>query len=228
MRVEENRSVPFFNVENMCSLVGSVGPGPFIQGIANCIEEDFGRWEAFQKSPRSAAHYETGVIELMPASNDELYGFKYVNGHPINTTRGLQTVAAFGMLSRVDTGYPILLSEMTVLTALRTAATSAVAAKNLAPKAASTMAMIGNGAQCEFQAIAFKELLSVKELRLFDIDPAATKKAVQNLSRLGFDIVACKSCGCANHHNLYRRQTVRDDFNRQYGRCRCAYKWYWR
>ena len=53
--------------------------------------------------------------------------------------RGYQTVTAFGVLSQVKNGYPVLLSEMTILTALRTAATSAMAAKYLAPKGAKTM-----------------------------------------------------------------------------------------
>jgi ornithine cyclodeaminase len=74
------------------------------------------------------------VIELMPTSDGDLYGFKYVNGHPSNTKQGLQTVTAFGLLAQVSSGYPVLLSEMTVLTALRTAATSAMAARQLAPK----------------------------------------------------------------------------------------------
>jgi ornithine cyclodeaminase len=56
-----------------------------------------------------------------------------VNGHPKNTKEGLQTVTAFGLLADVDTGYPKLLSEMTLLTALRTAASSAMAARHLAP-----------------------------------------------------------------------------------------------
>jgi ornithine cyclodeaminase len=59
----------------------------------------------------------------MPDSDGKLYGFKYVNGHPKNTRDGLQTVTAFGVLSDVGTGYPTFLSEMTIMTALRTAAT---------------------------------------------------------------------------------------------------------
>jgi len=193
MKQESNRFVPFVNVEQMCALVSETGAQTFIRGIAEYIEEDFKRWENFQKSPRSAAHYETGVIELMPASNDDFYAFKYVNGHPVNMKKGLQTVAAFGMLSRVDTGYPVMLSEMTVLTALRTAATSAVAAKYLAPPASTSMAMIGNGAQCEFQALAFKEMLGIKTLRLYDIDPKATEKVMRNLKGLGLELIACTS-----------------------------------
>ena len=111
----------------------------------------------------------------MPTSDGEYYGFKYVNGHPANMARGYQTVTAFGVLARVDNGYPVLLSEMTILTALRTAATSAMAAKYLAPAGAKTMAMIGNGAQCEFQALAFQEVLGIDTVRLFDVDPKATQ-----------------------------------------------------
>ena len=68
----------------------------------------------------------------MPTADDALYAFKYVNGHPKNTREGLQTVTAFGLLADVATGYPVLLSEMTLLTALRTAAMSSLAAKYLA------------------------------------------------------------------------------------------------
>ena len=124
-----------------------------------------------------ASHSHVGVIELMPTSDGEVYGFKYVNGHPKNTKEGLQTVTAFGVLARVDTGYPVLLSEMTVLTALRTAATSAMVASHLAPKGARTMAMIGNGAQSEFQALAFKAICGVTRVRLYDIDSTATAQS---------------------------------------------------
>jgi ornithine cyclodeaminase len=133
------------------------------------------------------------VIELMPTSDGELYGFKYVNGHPGNMRAGLQTVTAFGMLARVDNGYPVLLSEMTLLTAIRTAATSAMAARHLAPKGATTMAMIGNGAQSEFQCMAMQAICGISHIRLYDIDPTATAKAARNLAGSGLQITACSS-----------------------------------
>ncbi|NSZ75015.1 ornithine cyclodeaminase [Agrobacterium tumefaciens] len=140
---------------------------------------------------RLASHSDDGVIELMPTSDGTLYGFKYVNGHPKNMRDGRQTVTAFGVLSDVGNGYPMLLSEMTILTALRTAATSAVAAKYLAPTGAKTMAIIGNGAQCEFQALAFKAVLGIENLRLYDIDPSATEKCQRNLAGLGLSVTSC-------------------------------------
>ena len=185
--------VPFVSVENMMKLVNRIGVADMIAGIAEEIEADYRRWPDFDKTPRVPSHSEEGVIELMPTSDGVTYGFKYVNGHPANMARGYQTVTAFGLLARVDTGYPILLSEMTILTALRTVAMSVVAAKYLAPKAATTMAIIGNGAQCEFQALGFHKVIGIKTVRLYDIDPDATVKAAANLAKSGLEIVVCST-----------------------------------
>ncbi|MEL7257616.1 MAG: ornithine cyclodeaminase [Pseudomonadota bacterium] len=185
--------VPFVSVDHMMKLVHHIGIEPMLKGLADYIEADFKRWELFDKTPRVASHSDVGVIELMPTSDGEAYGFKYVNGHPKNTKEGLQTVTAFGLLADVDTGYPVLLTEMTILTALRTAATSAMVAKYLAPKGADTMAMIGNGAQSEFQSLAMKALCGLKTVRLWDTDPKATEKAARNLQGLGLKVVSCAS-----------------------------------
>ncbi len=183
--------VPFVSVDNMMQLIHHIGLEAMLTGLADYIEDDFKRWEAFDKTPRVASHSEVGVIELMPTSDGEAYGFKYVNGHPKNTSEGLQTVTAFGLLADVYTGYPVLLTEMTLLTALRTAATSAMVAKHLAPKGADTMAMIGNGAQSEFQTLAMKAICGLKAVRLYDKDPEATRKCAANLAGLGIAVTQC-------------------------------------
>lgn len=185
--------VPFVSVDHMMRIILETGIEKVLTGIAAYIEEDFRRWELFDKIARVASHSANGVIELMPTSDGAVYGFKYVNGHPKNMREGLQTVTAFGVLADVSNGYPLLISEMTILTALRTAATSAVAAQHLAPKGAKCMAIIGNGAQSEFQALAFKTLLGINTLRLYDIDPVATGKCKANLAGKGFDITSCAS-----------------------------------
>lgn len=147
------------------------------------LEADFRRWNEFDKTARTAAHSPVGVIELMPVADASEYSFKFVNGHPGNTKHGLSTVMAFGALADVDTGLPTVLSELTITTAIRTAATSVMAAKLLARKDSRTMALIGNGAQSEFQALAFHHLLGIAEVRLYDVDPAATDKLAANLAR---------------------------------------------
>ncbi len=195
--IQQLNVVPFVSVDHMMKLVHAIGIERMLSDIAGYIEDDFRRWEIFDKTPRIASHSLEGVIELMPTSDGKLYGFKYVNGHPRNMKAGLQTVTAFGLLSDVATGYPVLLSEMTFLTALRTAAMSAVAAKHLAPRNAATMAIIGNGCQSEFQAFAFRALLGIENLRLYDVDPAATEKCARNLARHGFKITRCATAMAA-------------------------------
>ena len=185
--------VPFVSVDHMMKLVLALGVERVLADLASCIEADFRRWQIFDKTPRLATHSAEGVIELMPASDGAVYGFKYVNGHPRNTLQGRQTVTAFGVLAEVATGYPVLISEMTILTALRTGATSALAAKYLAPPGAEAMALIGNGAQSEFQALAFKALLGLRRLRLYDIDRAASLKCARNLAGRDLDVAICSS-----------------------------------
>jgi len=181
----------------MAEWIMASGAEARIAGMAAYVEADFADWERFDRRPRIAHHSPDGVIELMPTSNGELYAVKYVNGHPINPGRGLQTVVALGVLADVDTGYPLLISEMTMLTALRTAATSAMAAKHLARRDATRMALIGTGSQSEFQALGFRALLGINALALWDTDPAALVKAERNLRALGFEVRVATSAADA-------------------------------
>jgi ornithine cyclodeaminase len=176
--------INYIGVADIKHVLGELGTGPFIEQLAQQIEADYRRWSEFDKSPRLASHSTEGVIELMPICDGGLYSFKYVNGHPKNTAAGLLTVTAFGVLAAVDTGYPLLLSELTVTTALRTAAMSALAARWMARPDSRVMALIGNGAQSEFQAIAFHHMLGIRELRLYDADSLATAKLERNLRAL--------------------------------------------
>lgn len=187
----------FIGVNALAALVRDKGIEPFLVGLAHYIRDDFSRWHAFEKSARLASHSARGVIELMPASDGVLYGFKFVNGHPANTRAGKLTVTAFGVLADVATGYPLLVSEMTLLTALRTAATSALAASLLARPESRKMALIGAGAQAEFQALAFKALLGISEVRVFDIDPQSVEKVAANLAGRGLRVVPAASVAAA-------------------------------
>lgn len=173
--------VDYIGMADIQRLLRQQGIAHFIEGLAGQLERDYRRWGEFEKSARLASHSEVGVIELMPTSDGRHYSFKYVNGHPKNTATGRLTVTAFGVLADVATGYPLLLSELTLTTALRTAAMSALAARWMARPDSRVMALIGNGAQSEFQAIAFHQLLGIRSLRLFDVDPAASAKLVANL-----------------------------------------------
>ncbi len=192
-----NKNTLFLSPQDVAGIVGRSGLAATLQGMATYIRQDFLRWKGFDKSARLAAHSQDGVIELMPIADAHTYTFKYVNGHPKNTAVGLPTVMAFGVLADVATGFPLLISELTLTTAMRTAATSAVAARALARPESRVMALIGNGAQSEFQALAFHHLVGIEEVRLFDVDARATAKLLRNLQNnpdaAGLRLIVCAS-----------------------------------
>lgn len=197
MRRSFDTDTLYLGAPDVARIVARKGLAACIAGVAARIEADFRRWHDFDKTARVASHSEDGVIELMPVADAARYAFKYVNGHPKNTERGASTVMAFGVLADVDTGAPRLLAEFTLATAIRTAAMSALAARALARPDSRTMALIGNGAQAEFQALAFRDLLGIRTLRLFDSDPTATAKLARNLIAYDLELLVCESAADA-------------------------------
>jgi ornithine cyclodeaminase len=181
IEITETSMTTLLTPRDISAIVAAKGLAACLGTLVSYLEADFARWNDFDKSARVANHSADGVIELMPISDASLYSFKYVNGHPKNTRAGLPTVMAFGVLADVDTGRPELLSELTLTTAMRTAATSVMVARRLARPDSRVMAVIGNGAQSEFQCLAFHLLMGIEEVRLFDIDAGATAKLIANL-----------------------------------------------
>ncbi|MGB7819897.1 MAG: ornithine cyclodeaminase [Ornithinibacter sp.] len=189
--------VRFVDVRHISEWAASVDLEEVLSALASYQQADFRRWPEFDLTPRVASHSRDGVIELMPTSDGQQYSFKYVNGHPSNPARGYQTVTAFGVLADVHNGYPTFVAEMTLLTALRTAAASAMAARALARPASRTMAMIGTGSQSEFQALAFRAVLGINRLQVWDTDSAAVDKFVRNAEPLGFEVLRASSAADA-------------------------------
>ncbi len=157
----------------------------------HALEYDFARWHEFKKSVRHATHFDHGVFELMPCADSEYYSYKYVNAHPGNPTLGKLSIVALGMLADVATGYPQLICDMTILTAIRTAALSAIAAKHLAHSEAQVLGIIGTGAQSEFQVYAARSVRPITTVRYYDRDAAAMSKFERNLADSGLTLIAC-------------------------------------
>lgn len=180
------------SITSLTELINRHGFDNFLRDLMDALKRDLGNWHKFTKMPRPAMHVPGGVLELMPICDNELYyTFKYVNCHPKNPLIGKQTVVATGQLSRIDTGYPLMYSEMTILTALRTAATTALATDLMSRKNAKTVAIIGTGAQSEFQIKALKLVRNIEEVRYFDIDEKAMVKFEKNLKNQPFQLVPC-------------------------------------
>ncbi|ENK1243948.1 ornithine cyclodeaminase [Clostridium sporogenes] len=190
----ETLKTKYIDLPTMAKYLKSVGSETVMERLIPYMEDDYKRWEDFQKMPRTAHHTDIGVLELMPIGDSKLYSFKYVNGHPENPKHNYLTVMGIGLLAEVSTGFPLLLSELTLTTALRTAANSVMGAKYLARPDSKKMALIGNGCQSEFQALAFHHILGIDEIYCYDVDPAATDKLMDNLKDVrNLKLIKCNS-----------------------------------
>lgn len=185
---QSNLSTGLIRPQDVACIVQQQGMKQTIEGVMNYIFADYLRWDEFDKSARVAKYVRDGVMELMPIADKQNYSFKYVNCHPHNPRDGLSTVLAFGALVDNSTGKPDVLCELTLTTALRTAAMSALAAKYLARSNSRRMALIGNGCQSEFQALAFHYVLGIQELAVYDLDRSASQKLADNLRHTGMKV----------------------------------------
>ena len=112
---------------------------------------------------------ENGDFRTMPAYLPALgvAGVKVVNVHPNNPARGLPTVMALTVLIDVETGVPGAIINATELTAMRTGAAGAVAAKYLAPRRSVTLGVIGAGRQAGALVEATAAALTIEEIRVW-------------------------------------------------------------
>ena len=179
-------AIKLLTVDDVSTIISTVGIERCFVELVEALRQDFSQWATFDKMSRIPTHLPDGVIELMPVCGADYYAYKYVNGHPNNPAQQKLTVAAVGMLSDVNNGYPVVISEMTLLTALRTAATCALASQYLARQDAKTALIIGTGSQSEFQVLALKATTALETVYYFDKDRQAMTKFADNLS--GFDL----------------------------------------
>ncbi len=120
-------------------------------------------------------------------------GVKIVNIIPSNIERGLPTIQAIVTLFDPVNGSPLAVMEGGVLTALRTAAASAVSAKYMAPKEPGALAIIGTGYQARYQLRFVSAFFKPTEVRIYDIREEAMKKFRDYAQGLGFNVVECSS-----------------------------------
>lgn len=179
--------------ETLAELIQRHGLENYLTDLMKQLRHDFSRWHGFKKIPRPCMQVPNGVEELMPVCDDKYFTFKYVNLHPKNPDIGLMTIVATGQLARIDTGYPLMYSEMTILTALRTAATTAIATDLMARPDSHVLAIIGTGAQSEFLVRGISLVREIMEVRYYDIDPMAMDKFAKNMAGGSFMLVRCES-----------------------------------
>jgi len=152
-------------------------------GVIDVVEQAFRDWSGGrgEMPPKAYITVEKGDFRAMPAALPGAAGMKWVNVHPSNRGRGLPSVMALIIYSDTATGYPLAIMDATDITAYRTGATAAIAAKYLAKKRSSSLGIIGAGKQAETQILAHAALFQLREIRVYDIRPDAILKLQQSL-----------------------------------------------
>ena len=176
---------------NIVKIINTYGLLNFLDSTIKRLTYDYSRFNEFHLSNRHAVYSLEGVLELMPCADGEFYTFKYVNGHPKNHQLNKLTVAAIGMLAMQKDGYPLMLCDMTLLTAIRTACMTALVASHAALEKSSVLGLIGTGAQAEFLLYALRRVLPIKRCIYYDTDNFAQEKFRNNISDC--DLIEAKS-----------------------------------
>ena len=159
----------------------------FIEKLFTVMEDGFSDFAKRQiiNPTRHEFYFNKGSVEAMSASDDKYFSCKIVNTHKDNpNSYGLPTIIANGILVDGETGYPLMITGSTILTALRTGIASAIATKHLSKKGDKSIGIIGNGAQSLPQLHAISHVRNIETVYIFDTDIQASKsfkKSAKNL-----------------------------------------------
>jgi ornithine cyclodeaminase/alanine dehydrogenase len=154
-------------------------------------EKDEGRVEM---PPKIGIHtMPEAFIHAMPASIpvQKAAGMKWVGGYPDNSKRGLPYITGLLILNDPETGIPVALMDCTWITAKRTGAATAVAAKYLARSESETVGILGCGVQGRSNLEALKVLFPLKKVFAYDTHPERSIRYAQEMNgELGVEVVA--------------------------------------
>jgi ornithine cyclodeaminase/alanine dehydrogenase-like protein (mu-crystallin family) len=173
--------------------VAAAGPG--MAEIITALEHMFrekgeGRVEM---PPKIGIHtMPDAFLHAMPAAipSQKAAGMKWVGGYPDNSQRGLPYITGLLILNDFETGVPVALMDCTWITAQRTGAATAVAAKYLARPESESIGILGCGVQGRSNLEALKVLFPLKKVYAYDKSAGRAAGYAQKMSGLlGIDVV---------------------------------------
>jgi ornithine cyclodeaminase/alanine dehydrogenase len=152
-------------------------------------EKGLGRTEM---PPKPGIHTRPDAfIHAMPAyiPSLESAGLKWVSGYPANQAKGLPYISGLLILNDPDTGIPLAVMDCAWITAKRTGAATAVAAKYLARPESSTVGIIACGVQGRSNLEALATLFKITRVKAFDRTPEVARRyAAEMREQLGVDV----------------------------------------
>jgi ornithine cyclodeaminase/alanine dehydrogenase len=175
--------------------VEAVGIG--MPDVIAALEQAFERKGrgSVEMPPKPAVHPRSDAfIHAMPAFVEglDLVGMKWISGFPENRGRGLPYISGLLILNDPATGMPIAVMDATWITAVRTGAATAVAAKHLARPDSSTIGVVACGVQGRSNVAALASTFPLLAVRAYDVDPEAAERFAAEVGErhgLSVDIV---------------------------------------
>jgi len=159
-----------------------------ITDVINVVEEAF-REKAegnVEVPPKPGVHpQKDAFIHAMPAylPKTKVAGVKWVSGFPENPKRGLPYISGLLILNDLETGFPICVMDCTWVTAKRTGAATAVAAKYLARKDSKTLGILGCGVQGRSNLEALMAVCrNLEEVKAYDVNAENLRRYVKEMS----------------------------------------------
>lgn len=157
--------------------------------IISAVEDAFREKGAgnVEMPPKPGVHPGGGdnFIHAMPAYIPALRsaGVKWVSGYPENYKRGLPYIAGLLIFNDVDTGLPLCVMDCGWITAMRTGAATAVAARYLARPESSVVGILGCGVQGRTNLEALNVLFPLKQVKAYDVNTEAARLYAQEINR---------------------------------------------
>jgi ornithine cyclodeaminase/alanine dehydrogenase-like protein (mu-crystallin family) len=147
----------------------------------------------YEMPPKPGIHPRPdSFIHAMPAfiPSLESAGIKWVSGFPANVPKGLPYISGLIVLNDPETGLPLAVMDCTWITAKRTGAATAVAAKYLARPDSRTLGILGCGVQGRSNLEALKALFPLERVLAYDTSPAASRLyADETAPKFGLEVV---------------------------------------
>ncbi|UCH37396.1 MAG: alanine dehydrogenase [Candidatus Bathyarchaeota archaeon] len=137
-----------------------------------------------------------GDFRSMPSyfENLDIAGIKVVNAHPNNPRLyGKPTVMATIILLDPRNGVPLSIMSGAYLTAMRTGAAGGLATKYLARKGSKVLGLVGTGVQAKTQFQAINEVMTLDEVRCYDVADKTLENCCREISDYGSNVTPCKS-----------------------------------
>jgi thiomorpholine-carboxylate dehydrogenase len=136
----------------------------------------------------AAANDTPGMLFLKPAQVGSALATKLITLVPANSARGLPALLATVVLMDPATGQTLVVMEGAHLTAMRTAAATAVAVDALCPASAGVVALLGSGVLARSHAAMLRRVRAVREIRVWSRDPANVRRCAEEIGG-----IACAS-----------------------------------